>query len=319
MSAFYDLASLAKPLVTAPLAHAFLELDADRRFALGFHDRDTPLTARQLLCHNTGLPPWRPFMGEPVAGQVRRPVTGHPLLRDAKEGEATYSDLGYRLLGELVEAETRIPLAQLGAAMSGLSPAPWRDAPVQVPDGPDAEAWRAAEPALALPPPDAHGPHDLNARAGMAGHAGFGATAAQLRNWLRIWSAQWAPRMCVEASREGDGSVWGLGLRAAHHGPGRFAELLERVPSGAGLHVAEDAMTDLVEAAPALAPEPGPVSAWWCHFGFTGPALFFRPGDGACLALLLHRRGPDGGLLDAEALRVRRWKLLDAITAKLGA
>ncbi|HET8902119.1 MAG TPA: serine hydrolase domain-containing protein [Holophagaceae bacterium] len=316
---FYDLASLAKPLVTAPLAHAFLEMDADRRFALGFHDRETPLTARQLLCHASGLPPWRPFTGEPVAAQLRRPVTGHPLLRDAKAGEATYSDLGYRLLAELIEGETRIPFAQLGAAMSGLSPAPWRDAPVQVPDGPDAEAWSAAEPSLALPLPDAHGPHDLNARAGMAGHAGFGATALQLRTWLRIWSAQWAPRMCVEASWESDGSLWGLGLRAAHRGSGRFAELLERVPPGAGLHVVEDAATGLAEAAPSLAPEPGPTSAWWCHFGFTGPALFFRPEDGACLALLLHRLGPDGGLLDAEALRARRWKLLWALTATLRA
>lgn len=318
MSAFYDLASLAKPLVTAPLAHAFLELDADRRFALGFHDREAPLTARQLLCHGAGLPPWRPFTGEAVAAQLRRPVSGPPLLRDAKPGEATYSDLGYRLLAELIEADTRVSFTQAGAAMSGLSPAPWREAPVQAPDGPDAEAWRAAEPHLAPPPPDAHGPHDLNARAGMAGHAGFGATMPQLRNWLRVWSAQWAPRMCIEASREADGGLWGLGLRAAHHGAGRFAELLARVPMGAGIHALEAASTDLAEPAPALAVEPGPASAWWCHFGFTGPALFFRPEDGACLALLLHRRGPAGGLLDAEALRARRWKLLEAFTAKLG-
>ncbi|HET6330046.1 MAG TPA: serine hydrolase domain-containing protein [Holophagaceae bacterium] len=316
---FYDLASLTKPLVTAPLAHAFLELDADRRFALGFHDREMPLTARQLLCHGTGLPPWRPFTGESVAAQLRRPVTGHPLLRGAKAGEATYSDLGYRLLAELVEAETRIPFSQLGAAMTGLSPGTWHDEPIQVPDGPDADAWRAAEPELALPPPDAHRPHDLNARAGMVGHAGFGATVPQLRIWLRIWSAQWAPRMCVEASREGDGSVWGLGLRAAHRGQGRLAELLTRVPLGVGLHVIEAGSKNIAEPAPSLASEPGAISAWWCHFGFTGPALFFRPEDGACLGLLLHRRGPDGGLLDAEALRARRWKLLDTITAKLGA
>ncbi|HXC17089.1 MAG TPA: serine hydrolase domain-containing protein [Holophagaceae bacterium] len=318
-SSFYDLASLTKPLVTAPLAHAFLDLDADRRFALGFHDRETPLTARQMLCHGAGLPPWRPFTGEPVAAQLRRPVTGHPLLRDAKAGEAAYSDLGYRMLAELIAAETRIPFAQLGAAMSGLSPAPWHEAPAQMPDGPDAEAWRAAEPTLPLPARGATWPHDLNARAGMVGHAGFGATASQLRNWLQVWSAQWAPRMCIEASREADGSVWGLGLRAAHRGTGRFAELLTRVPPGAGLHVLEDAGTGLAEAVPPLVSEPGQASAWRCHFGFTGPALFFRPEDGACLGLLLHRRGPDGGLLDAEALRTRRWKLLDAITAKLGA
>lgn len=315
---FYDLASLTKPLVTAPLAHAFLELDADRRFALGFRDREEPLTARQLLCHTGGLPPWRPFTGEPAAVQLRCPASGHPLLRNAKEGEATYSDLGYRLLAQLVEMEARVPFPRLGAAMSGLTPAPWREAPIHAPDGPDAEAWRAAAPGLPVPEADPRLPHDLNARAGMAGHAGFGATAAQLRAWLKVWSAQWAPRMCVEAAQEGDGSLWGLGLRVAHHGPGRFAELLARVPVGIGVRVIEDAEREHAEAAPHLEETPGPPSAWWCHFGFTGPALFFRPEDSACLASLLHRRGPRGELLDAEALRARRWKHLAAFTAKLG-
>ncbi len=83
MTRVYDLASLTKPLVTAPLALAFLDLDADRRWALGFHDRDTPLTVRQLLSHSSGLPPWRPFTGEPMAVQLRREVAGHPLLRPA--------------------------------------------------------------------------------------------------------------------------------------------------------------------------------------------------------------------------------------------
>src|SRR5262245_45633517 len=76
----FDLASLAKPLVTAPLAHAFLDLDADRRWALGFYDRRDPLTVRQLLSHSAGLPPWLPFTGEPLAAQLRRgfPVGAHP-------------------------------------------------------------------------------------------------------------------------------------------------------------------------------------------------------------------------------------------------
>jgi CubicO group peptidase (beta-lactamase class C family) len=314
---FYDLASLAKPLITAPLAHAFLDLDADRQFALGFHGRESRLTARQLLCHTGGLPPWRPYTGEPVAAQLGRAAVGHALLRDARAGEATYSDLGYRLLAQLIERETRVPFAPLGAALTGLSPAPWREAPVQVPDGPDAEAWRAAEPSLPLPPPDPGLPHDLNARAGMQGHAGFGATAAQLRAWLPRWSLHWAPRMCVEAAQEADGSLWGLGLRAAHLGSGRFAELLAGVPRGVGVRVVADAGREHADPPPHLEENPGPPSGWWCHFGFTGPALFFRPEDGACLALLLHRRGPGGELLDAEALRARRWAILSRFTATL--
>lgn len=309
MSRFYDLASLTKPLVTAPLALAFLELDADRRWALGFQDRETPLTVRQLLSHSSGLPPWRPYTGEPVAAQLRRSVPIHPLLRPTTPGLATYSDLNFRLLAELLEAQTGVPFAQLGSA-SGLSPAPWSQAPTEIPDGPDAIAWSLAcdQP---LPSRHPHLPHDANARAGMRGHAGFGTTAEQLRNTLSRWiAAGWPARMAQPTARGEDVTLWGLGLQAAFGGSGRFGQLLSTLPSGMGLHVLEDATEETPMAAPALDADPGPQSDWWFHFGYTGPALFFRPSDGSCIALLLHRRGPEGELLDIEALRARRWATL---------
>lgn len=309
MGRFYDLASLTKPLVTAPLALAFLDLDADRRWALGFHERETPLTVRQLLSHGSGLPPWRPFTGEPVAAQLRREVPQHPLLRPAVPGLATYSDLNYRLLAELLEAQTGLPFARLGAT-SGLSPAPWPQAPTTVPDGPDAAAWSLAT-NMPLPARDPHLPHDANARAGMRGHAGFGTTAEQLRSALARWiAAGWPARMAQPTTRGEDGTLWGLGLQVAFGGGGRFGQLLSKLPPGSGLHVLEDATEAAPIAAPALGEGPGPDSGWWFHLGYTGPALFFRPSDGSCVALLMHRRGPAGELLDAEALRARRWAAL---------
>ena len=309
MNRFYDLASLTKPLVTAPLALAFLDLDADRRWALGFHDRHTPLTARQLLSHTSGLPPWRPFTGEPVAVQLRREVPEHPLLRMASPGRATYSDLNYRLLAELVEAKTGVPFAKLGGA-SGLSAAPWATIPVEIPDGPDAVAWAMAT-ETPLPPRTPHLPHDANARAGMNGHAGFGTSAQQLRGALARWvAAGWPDRMAVEMAEGENNARWGLGLQCAFAGDGRFGQLLSRIPWSSGLHVLEDPSEDAPPTAPALEAEPGPPSGWWFHLGFTGPALFYRPSDRCCLALLLHRRGPSGELLDAEALRARRWAAL---------
>jgi len=306
---FFDLASLTKPLVTAPLALAFLDLDADRRWALGFHDRETPLTVRQLLSHSSGLPPWRPFTGEPVAEQLRRPVPGHPLLRPAPSGFATYSDLNYRLLAELLEAETGVPFAKLGHA-SGLSPAPWSSPPIEIPDGSDAAAWTLAT-AVSLPARDGRQPHDCNARAGMQGHAGFGATAPQLRAALARWVAcRWPDRMAVDTAEGEEGTRWGLGLQAAFAGSGRFGQLLSRIPPGFGLHVLENSSVDTPPTAPALDKDPGPASAWWFHLGYTGPALFFRPSDRSCIGLLLNRRGPDGALLDAETLRARRWAIL---------
>lgn len=313
---FYDLASLTKPLVTAPLALAFLDLDVDRRWSLGFHDREMPLTVRQLLSHSSGLPPWRPFTGESVAAQLRRPAAGHPLLRPATPDLATYSDLNYRLLAELLQRETGVPFPKLGAAL-GLQPAPWSEAPVTIPDGPDATAWALAA-KIPLPARDPHLPHDANARAGMTGHAGFGTTAHQLQTALVRWvTAGWPVRMAVETARGEESTLWGLGLQRAFDGPGRFGQLLSRVPEGIGCHVIENA----TEALPPFAPEgsPGNPSGWWFHFGYTGPALFFRPSDRACLGLLVHRRGPAGELLDAETLRARRWEVLEAwITAPPG-
>ena len=127
MPAWFDLASLAKPLVTAPLALARLDLEADRRRQLGFDDRPEPLTVRALLSHSAGLPPWLPYTGEPLAAQLKRGFPGgaHPKLAPGVPGQSLYSDLGYRLLAELLEAETGRPFASLGAEASGLVPAPW--------------------------------------------------------------------------------------------------------------------------------------------------------------------------------------------------
>jgi CubicO group peptidase (beta-lactamase class C family) len=314
---FYDLASLTKPLVTAPLALAFLDLDADRRWSLGFPDRGTPLTVRQLLSHSSGLPPWRPFTGETVAVQLRRAVPEHPLLRGATPGLATYSDLNYRLLAELLAAETGVPFARLGQA-SGLSAAPWLVAPTEVPDGPDALAWGLAT-AKPLPPRAPGLPQDANARAGMPGHAGFGTTAPQLRAVLARWmAAGWPARMAGSDAEGEHRSCWGLGLQVAFTGEGRFGQLLSRIPAGAGLQVLEDPLFAAPLPAPPLAEEPGAASGWWFHLGYTGPALFFRPSDLSCIALLLHRRGPGGGLLDAEALRARRWELLSRFVGQSG-
>jgi CubicO group peptidase (beta-lactamase class C family) len=309
VSCFYDLASLTKPLVTAPLALAFLDLDADRRWALGFHDRERSLTVRQLLSHNSGLPPWRPFTGESVAKQVHRPVPEHPLLRPATPGLATYSDLNYRLLAELLETGTGIPFAKLGQAL-GLSPAPWLRTPAEVPDGPDAVAWSLAT-ETPMPARDPRLPHDANARAGMQGHAGFGTTTPQLRATLARWMASgWPNRMAVETARGEAGIRWGLGLQAALTGPGRFGQLLSRIPTGFGLHILEDPSEGTPPTAPTMDGDPGPASGWWFHLGYTGPALFYRPSDQSCIGLLLNRRGPDGALLDAETLHARRWALL---------
>ncbi len=314
----FDLASLAKPLVTAPLALAYLDLEADRRWQLGFQDRTEPLTVRQLLSHSGGLSPWRPFTGEPVAAQLRRPVGADPLLQPARVGESRYSDLGYRLLAELLEAELGLSWRHLGAATSALAPWPWHPAPVDLPPGRDREAWAVATD-LPFPEPRVGEPHDANARAGMPGHAGFAASRAQFENALRIWvGARWPHRMAVPTAKTPEGQVWGLGLLNAQRGPGRFAEVLARIPEGlGGVHVLADEGVDALAPAPGLQGAPGAPTAWWYHTGYTGPLLCVRPSDGCVVALLVHRLGPKGALLSEEELRGRRWGLLTRLADTL--
>ena len=118
----FDLASLTKSLATS-LAVFLLIIQRKLRFDVpvssflpdfrgGEKDR---VTIRQLLSHTSGLPAWRPYFAalsgpehradiatrlarEWVYGQIQR----EPL--DAAPGErAVYSDLGFMLLGALVE------------------------------------------------------------------------------------------------------------------------------------------------------------------------------------------------------------------------
>lgn len=320
MDPFFDLASLTKPLVTAPLALRHLDLDEDRRGEMGFEDWPLPLTVRGLLSHATGLPPWLPFTGEPLADQLRRgfPEGAHPLLRRGTPGTSFYSDLGFRLLAERVEWATGRPWRELGAEATGLSPAPYPVTPMPLPDAQDAEAWRLAAPDVPVPPQQSSLPHDANARAGMIGHAGFGGTPTQVRLALERWhEGGWPMRMAVAQARTEDGQPWGLGLHRIPRGQGRYGALLAGLPEElGGIHVLPSTEEGRPEPAPMLGSADFD-TPWWGHFGFTGGALFLRPDTGLTVCVLVHRRGPDGELLDAEALRARRWGVLsDFVSAR---
>ncbi len=123
----FDLASLTKPLITAPLWM--------RAISLGALSLDDPLsrfipatllpaekkeiTVRLLLNHSSGLPPHKPFYLELIGlpQQERRNallsrILNTPLLD--KPGKAShYSDLGFLLLGMILEDAFDSPLERL--------------------------------------------------------------------------------------------------------------------------------------------------------------------------------------------------------------
>ena len=111
----YDLASLTKPLATAT---SLLLLIQRAKVALGDPVQEvlaelegTPIgqaTVRELLTHRSGLPGWRPFYerlgdgDQPVSQRVLTMIRDEPLVY--RRGErSVYSDLGFMLLGFLVE------------------------------------------------------------------------------------------------------------------------------------------------------------------------------------------------------------------------
>jgi CubicO group peptidase (beta-lactamase class C family) len=130
-TSLYDLASLTKPLATGtsllllaqqakvrledPVQEVLTELDG------------TPIgqaTVKDLLAHRSGLPGWRPFyerlgaggiVPEPSGGnhsvkqKVLQMIRDEPLIY-ARGERCVYSDLGFMLLGFLVERLSGMPL-----------------------------------------------------------------------------------------------------------------------------------------------------------------------------------------------------------------
>ncbi len=112
----FDLASLTKPLATTLAAMLLVgqgTMDLDAPCARICPDLEgTPkaaITARQLLKHSSGLPPWRPFFmqlrnlpeQQRTAG-LRKCLLDEPLVYPPGRHSA-YSDLGFMLLHWIVE------------------------------------------------------------------------------------------------------------------------------------------------------------------------------------------------------------------------
>jgi len=138
-SSLFDLASLTKPMATATLFMIFvsegrIHLDdrLSRFFPLGRLPQDKrALTVEHLLSHRSGLPPYRPYFREliRVPPKERKDVLMGWILQEplvhTPGSTRLYSDLGYLLLGWILEEVSGTPLDRLFA--EGIRPRgkPW--------------------------------------------------------------------------------------------------------------------------------------------------------------------------------------------------
>ncbi len=209
----FDLASLTKVLVTTALVlETGLPLDAPVRRWFG--DASVDATLDDLLFHRSGLPAFRPFFASvmearPLLFQDDCPASQRRLARDELLAEvlrakaqqprgeqAVYSDLGFIMLGAVLEAAQQSPLDELFtrriAAPLGLSARYRRlSHPGAMPSAlAETGATRPREPALGqeglwsvVPRAGKKGEvDDDNAWCldGVSGHAGLFATAADV-------------------------------------------------------------------------------------------------------------------------------------------
>ena len=129
----YDLASLTKPLAAvsaAVLLTADGKIDLDNpleRYVPGLKQKELcQATVRHLLNHATGIPAWRPFYERIVPdgkrlrekpledrrGAMYEAIRHEPLIEPVG-ARSVYSDLGFILLGEMLERVSRKDWASL--------------------------------------------------------------------------------------------------------------------------------------------------------------------------------------------------------------
>ena len=120
LETIYDLASLTKPLVTGLMCaklieHGDLSAEAPLAKYVAEFDRSdkSAITIRQLLTHTSGLPAWRPlYLLAKTKDDALSAIAGLP-LEHAPGERVIYSDLGFILLGFLLQRLSGLSLIEL--------------------------------------------------------------------------------------------------------------------------------------------------------------------------------------------------------------
>jgi CubicO group peptidase (beta-lactamase class C family) len=238
----FDLASLTKPLATALtvlylVSKKKLQLDTPLPELLPSTDipRDkTTITLRQLLCHCSGLPAWKPYYLslESLPESSRKSRLRQLILQESLDSSAgtqtVYSDLGFLLIEWLLEENSGLDLHRfcrqhlftpMGCPTLGYFPLD-QEQEFDASDFADTEycPWRGRVMSGQV--------HDENAYVvgGVAGHAGLFGTASEVKSILDAildtlastntsvdWSREELAQFLLPASLD-PSSTWALGF-----------------------------------------------------------------------------------------------------------
>jgi CubicO group peptidase (beta-lactamase class C family) len=311
----YDVASLTKALVTSVLVmkeveRGSLELDEPLANRLPEFDGEgrRGVTIRHLLSHSAGLPAHRPYWKSAERAASERWAISHACAHEPLEYSpgtlSVYSDLGFILLGWLLERTTELRLDAL-AARDLFTPLGLKTATFVNLSDVDGRARLLAERSVAATQQCPERGRlvlgevdDLNAFAmgGIAGHAGLFSDAADVSAIAAALVASWkgasSSSLLVDpqivrtfwASAGVPGSTWRLGW------DGTAAR-----GSQAGARFSPNAVG---------------------HLGFTGCSLWIEPERETWVVLLSNRVHPH--VPEHDRFREFRPRLHDAVLEALG-
>ena len=183
----YDIASITKAVATTMVVMALVDegkLDIEAPVSKWFHEYGNPpknrARVRDLLSHSTGLPAWEPFYKAASGKEGVLQSAERAELVDEPGKRSRYSDLGFMLLGAIIERVRGLPL-DVAAHRYVFEPIGMKDTGYQ----PDASALSRAAPtgeSLWRRRFLRGEVHDENAyrMGGVAGHAGLFSTAPDL-------------------------------------------------------------------------------------------------------------------------------------------
>jgi CubicO group peptidase (beta-lactamase class C family) len=306
LNSIYDLASLTKPLVTASSLLLLVQegrLSLTSPLATLLEETEGTLLGqvllKDLLSHHSGLPAWRPFYqsfppalpDEPESRQKRIQAVLDMILQESLDhsslSQSVYSDLGYMILGFVVERVTGQSLAEFSQErifhLVQASPLAFGihhgkdDVSVNIAPT-EEDPWRGRV---------LHGEvHDENAAVfgGIAGHAGLFGTAQAVGQVIKAWLDSYLGKPSIfqqdlvrQFVKAQAGTNWGFGWDTPSQ------------PSSSGQWFSPESFG---------------------HLGFTGTSIWIDPVRELEVIFLSNRVHPTR---ENQAIKTFRPKLHDAI------